>query len=288
MKSGCVDVFQGHIYYKLSGQGKKTIVWVHGLPLNLNCWYAQELYFSSYFTNLFFDLRGYGKSSNLAPASRNITDLYLADLLALIEAHGLKKIILVGFASGAHMALRFAAKHPQFIDKLVIINGSPCFIKKPDWQWGFDQGTLEEFTEKIQAVQSVQEVSNMIFDRAMQEACVADIKKLRKWFEVMLQQATKKALLGFFTDIAYDDDRYLLRDIVAQTLIINSRLSKEVPAGVGIEMRMQIKNSLLFELNDIDHFAFATHSEIINKIIHQFIEPSCKIIIPKHSGEEDD
>ena len=102
----------------------------------------------------------------------------------------------------------------------------------------------------------------------------------------MLAQARKDTLKAFFSNIAFDDDRELIENITAPTLIISSKLGKEVPSATALFLRNTIENSQLFEINDIDHFAFATQASLINAVIDQFMSPSCECLLPNTANKE--
>ncbi|MCC5791929.1 MAG: alpha/beta hydrolase [Legionellaceae bacterium] len=280
MKNGFIDVENGRVFYQTQGAGERDVVWVHGLPLNSDCWYAQVNFFEPHFRNIALDLRGYGKSSVLPDNTNSVTELYVSDLLALFKTLKLNQPILVGFASGGHVALRFAAQHSDLIHQLILINASPCFMKQKDWDWGFTPETLADFISKIHRAELPGQVSELIFANALKDCTHTQREKLQTWFEGMLSKAKKETILAFFNNIAHDDDRNLLQDIVVPTLIISGILSDEVPPEVGLYLREHIRDSQLFELNHIDQFAFATQSSLVNHIIKQFIKPSCRICIP--------
>jgi pimeloyl-ACP methyl ester carboxylesterase len=49
----------------------------------------------------------------------------IGELKAAIECHGNPPVILIGFSWGAWLSLMVAAKHPQFVDKLILIGCGP-------------------------------------------------------------------------------------------------------------------------------------------------------------------
>tara|TARA_R110000868_G_scaffold8205_3_gene42438 strand:- start:28612 stop:29460 length:849 start_codon:yes stop_codon:yes gene_type:complete len=277
-----IDVDKGRLFYQMAGEGERDIVWVHGLPLNSNSWYAQVEHFKPNFRNIAIDLRGYGQSSEIPNDTPSVTDLYVADLLTLFNTLKLNKPILVGFASGGHATLKFAAAHGDLISQLVLINASPCFMKQKNWDWGFDKAALDAFIAKLNAADTLEQLSDIILTSAMRDVSGKQKQALTAWFNTMLASAKKETLLSFFNNIAYDDDRSLLKDITTATLIICSRLDKEVPTAVAMYLRENMPNAQLFELNDIDHFGFATQSALVNQVIEQFIQPSCTINLPSN------
>lgn len=277
-----LPVADGTIHYCMSGHdhGQQPIIWVHGLPLDESSWYAQKIYFDAHYRNICFDMRGYGKSSRLPQPIKNVTDIYVADLVALCEHLNLDKPIVVGFASGGHGTLRFAAQHPDRLSQLILINGSPKFMKGDNWPFGFTVEALEKTIKQIDATTSNDEIASIIFDCSMQEACTKEVAAIKKWFTSMLNDHSRETIKAFFTDIAYDDDRELIKNITVPTLILSGYLDKEVPSATAHYMRQAIPNSQLVELNGTDQFSFATQSHLVNQLIAQFIKPTCGVIIP--------
>lgn len=277
-----IAVEDGELYLRHSGQGNEHILWVHGLPLNSDAWYGQLLCFDLLCRNTVFDLRGYGKSSKLPQNCTSVTDLYMADFLKVIEASNVNDTVLVGFASAGHAALRFAALYPEKVRKLIIINGSPCFMSQDDWQGGFDKASLEKIVSEIDNAKTDDDIYQMLLDASMNEKGNDEkMAALKKYYMKLANTAGRETVRAFFTDIAYDDDRALLAKICVPTLIISSRLGKEVPSDTALYLRQQIKNAQLFEINDIDHFAYATKKNLINDVIKQFVFPETDILLPQ-------
>ncbi len=279
-KAFYVKVKEGELYCKQSGKGEHPILWVHGLPLSSEAWYPQLNYFDSKAQNTVFDLRGYGCSSKLPDSYSSVTDLYMDDFQTIITECKLKQPTLVGFASAGHAVLRFAALYPELISKLIVINGSPCFLSREDWQGGFNQTALNKAVKMIEKTDNDEDIYLALLNAAMNEQGGTELARLKTWYLQLAKSSGRKTIKAFFENIAYDDDRALMSKISAPTLLISSRLGKEVPSSTALFLRQQIKNSQLFELNDIDHFAYATKSGLINQTIEQFIFPHCEIDLP--------
>ena len=91
MENGFVDVENGRVFYQVHGEGSQDILWVHGMPLSSDSWYAQFQYFKSDFRNIAIDLRGYARSSEIPSDTKSVTELYDADVLTLIDTLKLNK-----------------------------------------------------------------------------------------------------------------------------------------------------------------------------------------------------
>lgn len=98
-----------------------TIVCVHGLTANHTCWASVADLLSPAYRVIAYDLRGRGESDK--PDKGYSLALHNDDLEGLLDHFGLKKPVLVGHSLGAHIALRFAATHPERVSKLVLVDG---------------------------------------------------------------------------------------------------------------------------------------------------------------------
>jgi pimeloyl-ACP methyl ester carboxylesterase len=67
------------------------------------------------------DLRGRGLSDK--PLTGYSIEQHCKDVLALIDDLGLKRPVLMGHSLGAFISLVFSAKHPQRVDRLILVDG---------------------------------------------------------------------------------------------------------------------------------------------------------------------
>ena len=101
--------------------GEPTVIGIHGLTANHTCWYPVAEALAPAHRFVAYDLRGRGGSDkperdyNLAAHNR--------DLLALMGRLGTRRAVIMGHSLGAHIAVRFAAHHPERVSKLVLVDG---------------------------------------------------------------------------------------------------------------------------------------------------------------------
>jgi len=269
-----LDVDGGRIAYYETGTGHHPVVWVHGLPLDSRSWAAQQEFFDPHAHNVFLDQRGYGATDKLPPAVDSVTALYTADLAALITHLGLQSPTVIGFASAGHVALRFAAQHPQLLGKLAVLNGSPKFRRSDDWPYGFDDIGIAHFTDAARD-HGIAGLTDAVLDPGLVFADIGPDRaaELGSWFRDMSYNAGVATLLGFFDNISLDDDRHLLPAITVPTLVMSSTIGQEVPASVSLYLRRTIPHARLAELPGADHFAFATRPDLVNSLLLSFIDP---------------
>jgi pimeloyl-ACP methyl ester carboxylesterase len=98
-----------------------ALVCIHGLTANHTCWASIADILSPQYRLIAYDLRGRGESDK--PEKGYSLEIHTRDLLGLLDHYGLRKPVLMGHSLGAHIALRFAAHHPQRVSKLVLFDG---------------------------------------------------------------------------------------------------------------------------------------------------------------------
>lgn len=263
-----LEVAGGELAWWEDGDGPDTIVWVHGLPLESRAWEPQRRHFAPLCRNVFVDLRGYGRSTKLPNGPRDVTALYAADLTALFDALSLDGATLVGHASAGHLILHFAALNPERVGKLVSINGSPRFREGPDWPWGFSEADMERLSA-IRRDQGIEGLTDAVLDpgNVFRDLPEEPAARLTAWFRPMSLAAGSETLMGFFDSISRDDDRDLMPNITAPTLLISGTIGREVPSNVNLYLREKITNAKLLELPGADHFCFATRPALVNALI---------------------
>ncbi|MGN6868801.1 MAG: alpha/beta fold hydrolase [Solirubrobacteraceae bacterium] len=99
----------------------EPVIAVHGITANSHAWLAVDRALDGRAALLAVDLRGRGASSGL-PGPYGMA-AYAADLLAVLDACGLERAVLVGHSLGAYAVARFAADHPERVRAAVLVDG---------------------------------------------------------------------------------------------------------------------------------------------------------------------
>ena len=119
-------------YYIEKGQGDSLIL-LHGNGENCDYFKGQIDEFARYYHVYALDTRGHGKTprGNAPFTIRQFAD----DLLGFMDFHGIDKAHLLGFSDGGNIAMVFAIKYPERVNRL-ILNGANLNAKgvKPSTQ----------------------------------------------------------------------------------------------------------------------------------------------------------
>lgn len=120
----------GSLYYEETGRGDQApLVLVNGGPGFDHSYLHDTPVWNDLSRNhriVFFDQRGTGRSVSEIPTERLTVDLLVADLEALRVKLGVRKISLLGHSFGGFLAMAYAVRHPDKVDRLILVgSGSP-------------------------------------------------------------------------------------------------------------------------------------------------------------------
>jgi pimeloyl-ACP methyl ester carboxylesterase len=140
------------LHYQQLGDGPDVVL-VHGLTGNLAVWHLQLVpALAERFRVLTYDLRGHGHSDT-PPAGYSPDDM-AGDLLALLDALGLERPVVVGHSYGADIALYHAANHPDRVREVIAIEAAlpalEAVRRDPGWVgWRLWAEALEDAGHRV-------------------------------------------------------------------------------------------------------------------------------------------
>jgi pimeloyl-ACP methyl ester carboxylesterase len=98
-----------------------AVLAVHGILATSAAWLAVAAALGDDVTLIAPDLRGRGDSHSL-PAPFGL-DAHVADLLAVLDALEHERIVVLGHSMGAYVVARLAARNPERVSRLVLVDG---------------------------------------------------------------------------------------------------------------------------------------------------------------------
>ena len=120
------------------GQGQPMVL-LHGNGEDSSYFVHQIAHFSKSYRVIAIDTRGHGQS----PRGEKPFAIkqFAEDLKDFLDARNIAKAVILGFSDGGNIALEFALKYPERVEKL-ILNGANLFPSgvKPLYQWPIEVG----------------------------------------------------------------------------------------------------------------------------------------------------
>lgn len=104
--------------FEIKGNGKETLVLLHGFMENLTIWDELEKHLSKDFSLLKIDLPGHGKSEIIAEIQT--MELMAEKIKEVLDFNNCKNIHLLGHSMGGYISLAFAEKYPDFLKSITL------------------------------------------------------------------------------------------------------------------------------------------------------------------------
>ncbi|KAK7108407.1 epoxide hydrolase 4-like [Littorina saxatilis] len=139
---GYVYLEEVRLHYVSTGsEGKPLMLLVHGFPEFWYSWRYQLKEFRDSYRVVAIDQRGYGDSDQPSSVSSYDITKLVTDIKNLVSALGYKKCVLVGHDWGGVVTWNVAQRHPEIVDKLIVMNcpTALAYAKLTQSKGGFSQ-----------------------------------------------------------------------------------------------------------------------------------------------------
>ena len=173
-----------HIAYQAFGVGPYDILFVPGQISHLDLAWREPAYvrwierLARLGRVILIDRRGVGLSDRLSPADLPPAEVLAEDLGVVLDAAGVTKPILFGFAEGGQICSLFAAMHPKRIEALITY-GMWTHVRdedRPEWARWIDWASPRWGA----AEHSISDVREIFPSRAGDEAYVAFVGEMAR------------------------------------------------------------------------------------------------------------
>lgn len=158
----------------LGGEGRPPLVVLHGLLGSSRNWQTTGRDLAAHWHVLALDARNHGRSPH---APEMTYDAMADDLAAWLDRQGLARASIMGHSMGGKTAMRFACRHPERVERLVVVDIAP-----KDYHWVAHRAEFAAMNElDLSSLQSRQEAELRF------EARVADFG-MRKFLATNLER----------------------------------------------------------------------------------------------------
>ena len=124
-RDGYVERDGVKLHYEVFGSGEPTVLLLPTWSvMHSRHWKMQIPYLARHCRVVTFDGRGNGRSDRPTEPEAYAEPEFAADAIAVMDATGTDRAVIVGFSMGAHRALLLAANHPERVEAAVFIGAN--------------------------------------------------------------------------------------------------------------------------------------------------------------------
>ncbi len=249
------------IHREVFGQGP-VLVMIHGWSMHSGVWRPMAEQLGRHFKVICLDLPGHGHSESCLPYHlQTIGD-------ALLEAISDEQFTLLGWSLGATVVIDIAYRHPQRVEKLILLAGNPCFVEQADWP-GVRANVLQIFQENL-LDRWQQTLARFL---ALQVIGLPEGKKMLKQLKEALNEApwpSQEALKGGLAILNEMDLRAPFKDLKQPVLAFFAEQDNLIPVSCMNAVK-QLKPAIETHLlTSAGHAPFFSHALEIESAIWRF------------------
>ena len=229
-------------------RGAPAVVLIHGFGASLQTWDAWAGVLERTHRVVRFDLPGSGLSEP-DPAHDYTDARSLQLLIALMDRLGLARASIVGHSIGGRIAFTFAARHPERVDRLVLVD--PDGFASP----GFAYGRAPEVPKLLQAMRWVlpKPVLRMNLVPAYSDPAFLDDDLVTRYHDLLLAPGARQAMLDRMRQTVLVDPRPLLARIEAPTLLVWGERDAMIPFANSADYVRAIPHARLLAVPGVGH-----------------------------------
>ncbi len=231
-----IEISNIHIHYESKGEGKPILL-LHGWGASLKTFSKLSETLKEHFCVYSIDLPGFGQSDIGVPLSIE----EVADIIHLFcEKLSIENPILLGHSYGGRIGIIYASRYQ--VDQLILVSSA-----------GIKQKL--KFSKKLK-VRIYRAFKKLHIPVKMGSADYQNADNVKR---IMLVQAVNQDL------------KNEMRKITVPTLLLYGTKDKVTPLSMGYEIKNNIQNSFLIELEDCGHFPYLERPSYFHLILMSYL-----------------
>lgn len=271
-----------HIAYQTVGDGPLDLVLADQWFSNVDAqWDFPPLarllpQLASFSRLIVFDKRGTGLSDPVSIDSLPTIEEWIDDLLAVLDAVGSERTVLLSGIGAAYMTLVFAATYPQRTSALVLVDPFARFAFADDYPLGQPTERLSQDLERLRAGWGVSGgTMNFLAPNLLEDRVLAE--RLMKYERHSVSPGVAKAML----QLLYEADvRDVLPAIRVPTLVLSHSSGARVGPAHGRYVADRIPGAKFLEVPGSENYIWAGDSGALVAEIQAFLTGARPVLEP--------
>ncbi len=241
------------------------MVLVHGFPFSSQMWKGQiqALQENNYLRVIAYDLRGHGQS-DIGDGQYTI-ELFVDDLIALLDYLKITKAILCGFSMGGYIALRAIERNPDRFRSLVLCDTTSAADSN---EAKIRRANTINLVKKDGVGQFAEGFLKTVFESKTFETTPDIIDEIKR---VILSNSSRGICGSLLAMAGRTDTTEALSKIDVPTLIMVGEHDAVTPPSLAKSMHERIPNARLHMIEDASHMSNLENENMFNKHLLEFV-----------------
>lgn len=241
-----------------------VIIFIHGFPFNKEMWNKQLEALSESFRVIAYDVRGHGNS--YSGTDDFSIELFVNDLLLLMDAIEIEKATLCGLSMGGYIALKAMENFPQRFDSLVLCDTN-CTADSPEAKEK-RMKAIEIILEKGVAKFADDSIKNFFAAESFikKKDVIAEVR------EIMVNTTEKSVIKTLLALSRRLETCSTLCKIKVPVLILVGEEDKITPPEAAQFMKNEIHGSVMSVIENAGHLSNLENPDQFNEQLIKFLE----------------
>ena len=253
------------MYVSVRGNGPPMVL-IHGWGMTGNIWTDIAKSLSKNYELYIVDLPGMGRSELIEPYS-------IDEIVDQVYLSTPNNAIILGWSLGGQIAIKLAVKYSNYINDLILVSTTPCFVKKNNWHCAIDEKNLLVFANQLTKNREKTMLSFLALQLLGSKDSNKIIKDLKRDF-IDIDNENYKGLIPALRLLQSVDLRTMVSKVKAPSLIISGGRDKLTSCDASLWMQKRIKNSKIKNIETASHIPFISHKKDVLNAISEFLGTS--------------
>lgn len=254
MQKKKINIFDSDISYIEEGEGTPLVI-LHGWGAYIETVMPMVNFLKENYKVYAYDAPGFGQSDD--PKKVLSTKDYSDYLLEFLKKKNIDKATFIGHSFGGKTLTIFAAEHPEFVDKLILVDASGVLPKRGiDYYFKvYSFKFLKFIYTKLNIFKNKEERIKDFYSRFGSDDYKDSQGIMRKTFVKVVNEST----LDYFPKIK------------AETLLIWGENDQDTPVYMAEVFEKEIKGSGLVILKGAGHYSYLDDFYTFSKVVNSFL-----------------
>lgn len=180
------------------------------------------------------------------------------------------KVTVLGWSLGGTLALSWARRYPQQVERLILLSTTPSFMAREDWPHGTSAAVMRNFSTSLQAdpVAVMRNFFRLLVEGEAQRE--ESLTQLRDLYATM-PAASKQALVYGMELLRDTDLRAQLTQIGQPALLLHGENDAVTSVEAARSMATQLPDARIQTIARCGHAPHLTHADEIYHCIRDFL-----------------
>jgi pimeloyl-[acyl-carrier protein] methyl ester esterase len=250
------------------GKGAPLLL-IHGWGMHGGVWSEVADKLAADFEVLSVDLPGYGYSKAEKGEGRRAADS-LDLIVDELSANFIGPLAVCGWSLGGQIAIRWAAREPAKVKRLILVASTPCFVARENWLFGLEKNILEKFASELEQnhASTLRRFITLQLRGSENEKELLLLLRERLFNRGEPDISALQVGLDILRDVDLRDE---LGGISQPTLVIAGERDKLTPPQASYYLAEAIPFAILVEIKGAAHAPFLSHPDEFVKNVKSFL-----------------